>query len=290
MRTVLICSVAFAFLMVGCDKGKLAELQNKNQELTKELAQKDQYIEDVTATMNEIHNQLESAWSMEKKVIRQANSGEVRANLSQAELKQKILSRISDINAILAQNRKRLVDLQHRMKSAKTQYVSLEAMSDNLKKTLEEREQSIADLNAHVQNLETELGEKVRIIATRDTTISQQKQMLDDRVSQLHTVFYVVGKRGDLKDKGIISNEGGFLWGLLGSTTTLGTKYDNEYFQTIDKTQQSQIEIPGTIDEIVPRRDESSYKSVVTDDGHTILTITDPDTFWQESHLAIVVG
>jgi chromosome segregation ATPase len=207
-----------------------------------------------------------------------------------AEVKEHILGRISDINSILAQNRKRLVDLQHRLKESTTKYTGLEVMSDNLKKTLEDREQSIADLTAHVQNLETQLSEKVQIIATKDTTIQQQQQELKHRLDKINTVFYVVGKENDLEQKGIIENQGGFLWGLLGSVTTLGTNFDNEYFQVLDKSQQDQIEIPGTINEIVPQRDTTSYSKVTTDDGHTILKIKDPDSFWRENHLAIVVG
>ena len=290
MRLLTMFALALSLLVLGCDNGKVTELQNQNKDLSNQIAAKDKYIEDVTSTMNEISNQLESAWSMEKKVIKRANNEEVQKNLTMAELKDHMLSRISDINSILAHNRKRLVDLQHQLKDSKTQYVGLETMSDNLKKTLEEREQSIADLTSHVQNLETQLSEKVQIIATKDTTIQQQSQELKHRLDEINTVFYVVGNKSDLKDKGIIENQGGFLWGLLGSTTTLGTKYDNEYFQVIDKSQQDQIEIPGTIDEIVPQRDSTSYSEVETTDGHTILKIKDPDNFWRENHLAIIVG
>ncbi len=290
MRPLTWCAVILSLLVVGCDNGKISELESQNKDLSGQLAAKDKYIEDVTSTMNEISNQLESAWAMEKKVIKRANNEEVQKNLTMAEVKEHILSRISDINSILAQNRKRLVDLQHRLNESTTKYTGLEAMSDNLKKTLEEREQSIADLTAHVQNLETQLSEKVQVIAARDTTIQQQNQELKHRLDQINTVFYVVGKKGDLKDKGIIENQGGFLWGLLGSVTTLGTNFDNEYFQVLDKSQQDQIEIPGTIDAIVPERDTTSYSKVTTNDGHTILKIKDPDNFWRENHLAIIVG
>ncbi len=290
MRLSMTIVMALSLLVLGCNSDRIGELENQNKDLSSQLATKDKYIEDVTSTMNEISNQLENAWAMEKKVIKRANSEEVQKNLTTAELKEHILSRISDINSLLAQNRKRLVDLQHRLKESTTRYTGLEAMSDDLKKTLEEREQSIADLTAHVQSLEAQVSEKVQIIAARDTTIQQQKQELKHRLDQINTAYYVVGKKSDLKDKGIIENQGGFLWGLLGSVTALGTNFDNEYFQVFDKSQQDQIEIPGTIDEIVPRRDTTSYSEVTTNDGHTILKIKDPDNFWRENHLAIIVG
>lgn len=290
MRTVSFWIIAVSLFAVGCDDGKRAELEMKNKDLSSALATKDQYVDEMTSSINEIHNQLEAAWSMEKKLMRQTNSEEGGRTLTQAELKQKILSRISDINATLAQNRKRVVDLQHRLNDANTRYTGIEGMVSGLKKTLEEREQSLADLNAHVQSLAVQVRQNAEIIAVRDSTIQQQKTILKRQTDWMNTVFYVVGKRGELKDKGIITNQGGFLWGLLGSTTVLTTTYDGDYFQMMDKSAQSEIEIPGTVDEIVPSRDESSYTKASTADGHTILTITNPDNFWRESRLVIIAG
>ncbi|HEY6951173.1 MAG TPA: hypothetical protein VI758_02130 [Bacteroidota bacterium] len=290
MRTVGVLVFALSFLLIGCDNGKVAELESKNKDLANEIASKDKYIEDVTTTMSEISNQLDAAWAAEKKVVRQTTAHEGSKVLTQTELRRQILSRISDINAMLASNRKRVVDLQHSLKAATTKYTGIESMVDDLKKTLEEREKSVAELTERVQNLQSEVTEKTLVIAARDETIKDQKKMIDDETTALQTVYYVAGSRSELKDKGIITREGGFLWGLFGSTTLLGDSYDAEYFQPIDKTKESEIEIPGKIDEIVPKRSEGCYTKEELDNGHTVLKITKPENFWRENHLVIITG
>ncbi len=287
MRIISVFVVAL-FVLAGCDNGKQAELENQNKDLKAQLASKDQYIQDVTSTISEIHNQLEGAWSMERKVLRESSRGEMGQTLTPADLKQKILSRISDISHTLAANHKKVTDLERRLKESTTQYSGLSAMVDDLKKTIEEREKSIADLNARVSSLQSEVLAKAAMIAQRDTTISNQSRLLDDQVRTMNTVFYVIGKRSDLKDKGVITREGGFLWGLIGATTVLSSDYDGGYFAALDKTKYSEIEVPGKIDEIVPERAQGSYAAQETGDGHTILKIIKPDNFWRENHLVII--
>ncbi len=129
---------------------------------------------------------------------------------------------------------------------------------------------------------------KDHVIAVQDTTIRDFTRQLNRRTTQLNTVYFVAGKKNDLKGKGIIEDEGGVLWGLLGTTTVLTGHPDGDYFQSLDKTTDSTIEVTGAIDQIIPKRDVKSYAQEETGDGHTILRIIDPESFWRENHLVIV--
>lgn len=285
MRTGLFVTIAFFLLFTGCDQ---SELENKNKELQKQLDSRDQYIEEVTSAINEIHNQLESTWAMENKVIQQSLARQGAKAPSHLQVKQQILSRISDIDSILAANRKKLSNLQNRLKNAAIQYAGLQKMVDNLKATLEEREKTLADLQARVKSLEFEVSEKTRVIATREATIEDQSNQLNELTRQMHTVYYVVGKKDDLKGKGIITDEGGVLWGLLGSTTVLAGNFNADLFQKMDKRKESQIDVPGKIDEIIPKRDAGSFSMEETTGGRTILIIVNSDQFWKVNRLVIV--
>jgi hypothetical protein len=285
MRASYIMIIAFLLLFIGCNQ---SELENKNKELQQQLAAKDQYIEEVTSAINEIHNQLESIWSMENKVIQQSLAREGSKAPSQLQVKQQILSRISDIDSILAANRKKLANLQSRLKSAAIQYAGLQKMVDDLKATLEEREKTLADLQARVKTLETEVGEKTRVIAAREATIEDQSKQLSEKTRQMNTVYYVVGKKDDLKKQGIIVDEGGFLWGLLGSTSVLAGNFNSDVFQKMDKTKEAQIDVQGKIAEIIPQRDAGSYSTEETSGGRMILKITNADQFWKVNRVVIV--
>lgn len=285
MRSGYILIVAALFIVSGCGP---SELENKNKELQKQLEAKDQYIEEVTSAINEIHNQLESTWAMENKVLQQSSVGEGAKPPTHLQVKQQILSRISDIDSILAANRKKLTNLQIRLKNAALQYAGLQKMVEDLKVTLEEREKTLADLQARVKTLESVVGEKTRVIAAREATIDDQSNQLNEKIRQLNTVYCVVGKKDDLKKQGIIADEGGVLWGLLGTTTVLAGNFKADLFQKMDKTKEFQIDVAGRIAEIIPKRDAGSYSIEETSGGRTILKIVNADQFWKVNRLVIV--
>jgi hypothetical protein len=282
MRTTIAFLIAFSFIIAGCGKSReQIEMEKQNAQLKQELASKDVFVEDVTSAINDIHNKLESTWAMEKNVMRQNATVEEGKALSQADLKARIISRISNIATILTENRQKISDLQRKLAEQKTRYTGLSQMVDDLRKSLDDREKTIAQLQTQVLNLEGDISSKVQIIAARDVIIEHQTK-------QINTAYYVVGKKGELKEKKIISREGGILWGLFGTTTVLTNTYNEGEFTPLDKSKDMRIEVAGTIDEIVPDRDPASYTKEEKPNHHTLLTITKPESFWRENHLAII--
>jgi hypothetical protein len=172
--------------------------------------------------------------------------------------------------------------LQSKAKKAFGEIAGLNELIENMKKSLQDREQSIALLETRVKGLESEVQEKSQVIAVKDVTIDQQQR-------KINTAYYVVGTRRELKEKGIITDEGGFLWGLLGSTTILSTSFDPMLFSAIDKTKDEVIHVGGEIDEILPRRSEDSFAIAQPDKNTSDLSIVSPGRFWQDNYLVIVI-
>ncbi len=286
MRKRIYMLIAGAMLLAGC--GNQEELEQRNNELMRELASKDRFIEDVTSTINEIHNSLENAWAMERGVVQQTASGEGSTSLTAAELKDRILSRIGDMRIVLAKNRQRAADLEKRLRTANTQYAGLERMVVDLKRNLDERERSIAVLGERVQNLEDTVVQKTQIISAHEIAISEQENMIAEQRKKLNTVYFTAGKRSDLKERGIIEDEGGIFWGLTGTTTVLTAINQDGKFEPFDKTKETAIPVPGAINEIIPKRDTSSYAIQQMQNGTAVLVIVKPDEFWREKYLAIV--
>jgi hypothetical protein len=151
-----------------------------------------------------------------------------------------------------------------------------------LKQTIAEREQSIAALEGRIMGLESSVAEKSQIITEREATISQQQKALN-------TAYYIVGTRSELKEKGIISKEGGFLWGLLGSTEVLGNDIDKSFFTAIDLTKDEKIEVEGEVDELIPARKQEFFELTMNENKSEI-AIKNPNKFWQEKYLVIVLN
>jgi regulator of replication initiation timing len=284
MRNIVLFFALLALILGGCgDKEKLQQLEKQNNALTEQLASRDSSIRQITTMMNEIHNKLDSALANEKNVERQATAAPANRPLSLADVKQRVLDEVSDIVSSLNDSQKRIAQLKQRMKGAWSENASLQKTVDDLKENLHAREQSLSELQASVAKLEADVMQKAQTIATYDTTIENQTR-------QLNTVYYVIGQRSELKQKGIITDEGGFLWGLLGATTVLTTNYDDQAFRSFDKRSEMTIDVPGKIDEMVPKRDTTSYSKEPQPDGHTLLKIVRSDYFWKANHLAIIIN
>jgi hypothetical protein len=276
----MICLLVVPLIVAGCGNPS-EELQNRNNELTRQLAEKDQFINEVTGTLGEIYGKVETAWAEHKKVVRAAESVEGGVTLTRAQMKERVLDRITGISSALSENRKKVNLLERRLKESGSKYTGLEKLVEELKTTIHERDQSIVELWERIRNLETDVVQKADIIAAHEETIKVQAK-------RMSTVYYVVGTRDTLKNRGIIAEEGGFPWGLFGSTTTLASNLDDQSFSPIDVNNEMSIAIHGPIDEIVPKRDEASYTQEMNEEGVAVLRIVDPQKFWQQRHLVIV--
>lgn len=276
-----------ALLMLGCNNraGELekqnATLQQQNQELANSLAAQDEYIDEVITAINDVSQSIEAARAREKNLLSETKDIEGTATRTKSEVRSELLDRIATVNENLAANRKKISDLQAKLNSSRKQYASLQTMVDNLRKTIGEREQSIAALEMRVRGLEGEVAEKAKMVAARDAVIDEQKKAMA-------TVYYVVGTRDDLEKKGIIKKEGGFLWGLLGSTTTLMSGLDRSHFTPVDRNLMTSFRVDGKIDEILPKRSEGYYSREILEGNTSLLTIADVDHFWQDRYLVIL--
>ncbi len=286
--------IACAIVIAGCQQQnaemekKMSDLQSQNKQLYTEISTRDEFIESVTHAVNNVYENLESVRNREKLLLRETNEIETKKKLSNQEVRANLLHQISTIDSNLKDNQKTLNSLQSKMNNYRTQYAGLKTMIANLNQTIQEREQSIAELETRVKRLETQIGEKTRLLSERDSVIEQQTSMLDEQHNRLNTGFYVIGTRHDLEEKGIIRKEGGFLWGLLGSTTVLSSGFNTHFFNPIDKSNDTTIQIVGKIDEIIPVRDLKFYHETEIDRERTRLTIAEPVHFWQDNYLVII--
>jgi hypothetical protein len=236
----------------------------------------------VMQSVNRVYKDIAEARVREGRLLKQSRDPELGSHGADVDSYRKLLVDIDEIGSVLKENRKRVSTLQLRMKKYNYHIASLDTLVSNLNQEVLQREESILRLQAKVQGLEASLADKTKLLEDRKTTIERQMQ-------EMHTGFYVVGTREELKKKGIIEDEGGFLWGLLGSTTIMAGEVDPAEFTPIDKSKDKTIHVKGKIEEILPRRSESLFTLAREQDKSSDLTIASPDKFWQNNYLIIVV-
>ncbi len=291
MRITIVLAV-LALLVAGCTNHEAenrvqelqqqnANLQNATTQLNRDIAARDEYLDTVSEGINQLYASVEEVKARENALLKETNQLETGKKLTREETRARLIDRIGILRTTLADNHKKMSDLQTRLRASKRQYAGLVKLVDNLKQNLTERDSVIAVLGQRVQGMQQQIDEQGRTITQRDSVINDQHR-------QITTAYYVAGTRDQLEKMGIIKKEGGFLWGLLGSTTTLASGFDDKYFKPIDNTTESTIHLNAKIDEIVPKRGETLYQKTETEGGQSDLTIAQPSSFWKDKYLVII--
>jgi hypothetical protein len=276
--------IILALFAWGCRDKEMEQqvvtLQGQNQELTNNVSSQEAYIDEVVASINKVYEEIEQTRTTEKSLLSEAKGFEGGAKLTKAEVRSQLVDRIASIRGTLHENSEKLAAIQKKLNANRKQYASLQAMVTNLKKTVDEREQSIAALQVRVTSLEGEVAEKSTMVAARDSVIGVKDK-------EIATVYYVIGTKKELEKMGIIHDEGGFL--SIGETTVLASGLDKRLFKPIDMQNDRIFHVEGKIDEILPKRNPEFYKQEKVSTGESLLTVAEPERFWQDKYLVILV-
>lgn len=287
MKSIIAIVALCTVVVIGCNnkseelQQQVTQLQTEKGALEQTITERDKQFEEMMHAVNDVYNSLEETRTKEATLVERTEGAEGAARLTSTDAR-RMLQSISSIGATLQENKKKIANLESRVKTLRGEFASLNKLVENMKQTLLEREQSIAALQANIQGLEATLAEKTQVINEKETEISKQQK-------HMNTAYYVAGTRAELKNKGIITDEGGFLWGLLGSTTVMASGVDRSLFTPIDKTLDQTIHIPGKVDEMIPRRSKDFFALASMNKDNSDLTILTPDKFWQDQYLVIVL-
>ena len=276
--------IILALFAWGCRDKEMEQqvvtLQGQNQELTNNVSSQEAYIDEVVASINKVYEEIEQTRTTEKSLLSEAKGFEGGAKLTKAEVRSQLVDRIASIRGTLHENSEKLAAIQKKLNANRKQYASLQAMVTNLKKTVDEREQSIAALQVRVTSLEGEVAEKSTMVAARDSVIGVKDK-------EIATVYYVIGTKKELEKMGIIHDEGGFL--SIGETTVLASGLDKRLFKPIDMQNDRIFHVEGKIDEILPKRNPEFYRQEKVSTSESLLTVAQPEAFWQDKYLVILV-
>jgi len=264
------------------------------QELTTVAAAKDSLVRDLAETtklLSDINTEI-----VKVSTTRKSTEPVVGGEGMVANDRAMVLKRVQDLTARLKANETRLASSQKRLKqltgesdSLKTTLTELQATIDGLQQTLESQKNTIATLEADLT------GTKQQV-----TTLSEEKAVLNDTVSALstreNTVYYVIGTRKELKDRGIIVEEGGtrfLIFTRTGEVLKPAPNLEPSAFTAIDRRTVTEIKLPNPDKEYQLVTNQAIAYSNITPEAKGrvkgSLQITSPDRFWGQSKFLILV-
>jgi len=268
---------------LSCKQGPSPETQARIDSLSQASSQKDRLVEEIaenTRFVSEISAELAKA-AVPPKKLKVSSESPLRA--SRDTLIQKIryiTARVREIEPKLQDSERRISELTSISDSLRN---ALAATMQNLQGVIDSQKEQIAALTEQVETLTAEN------VALKDT--------IENMSTEANTVYYVVGTKDELEQKGIVKEEGGarFLFVLWKSGKTLvpARSLDPSVFTPVDRRHFSQLPLPATDKEyrIVSRQDVGALETPPSGDGTITgrVKIADSARFWANSKYLIIV-
>ncbi|HQK99006.1 MAG TPA: hypothetical protein PLH61_13380 [Bacteroidia bacterium] len=282
----LLSILALSLLMVGCGPDYKAEVERMMHERDSLMAQydsKDSVINGYMQDISEIQSSIEGLTRQEE-MINRSDAINPENNL---EAKQKILNDVESIRQLIDQNKKKLAELQAKIRKSNVKIGEMEKVIASLNSQLAQRDSSINTLNEKVLSLNGTITTMQSEIDTIKSDNSRKAAEISDKTTKLNTAFYTIGTYKELRDKKVLSKQGGFLG--LGKQKTVVSDFNQEAFTQVDVTNTKSIEINKKDAKLISTHPSGTYKINRTNDKVTSIEITDADKFWKASKYLVVV-
>ncbi len=267
----------------GCKQGPSPEVQARMDSLSQASTDRDRLMQEVaenTRLVSEISRELAKV-NVPAKQLKITAESPLRA--SRDTLIQKIryvTTRVRDIEPRLKDSEQRIRQLTTLSDSLRDQ---LAATVQNLQGVIDNQKETIEALTTQVDQLSTQVA------ALKDT--------IETMATEANTVYYVIGTKDELEQKGIVREVGGarFLFVLWKSGKSLvpARNLDPSAFTQADRRHLSELPLPQGDREyrIVSRQDVTALDTPLSDDGTITgrVRIADSAKFWATSKYLIIV-
>ncbi len=280
MKKLLVLVVG-VIILAACKNDKAASgLQDmaRNDSLQRIIAERDNEINGMMATLNEINEGFREINEAEKR-ISIAKSGE---GVSKA---QQIRENMKFVSQTMNKNRELIEKLRNQLRDSKFSGDQLKKTVEALTKQLDEKEQQLQQLRAELDAKDihiSELDEKINNLNTDVTNLktesSQKTQTITNQDKQINTAWFVYGTKKELKEQNI-----------LVKGKVLQSNFNKNYFTKIDIRVNKEIKFYSSSAKLMTPHPSSSYTLTLDSNDQYILRITNPQIFWSTSKYLVVL-
>jgi DNA repair exonuclease SbcCD ATPase subunit len=276
VAAVITASSLFTISCGGSEKeaNPLADsLSNVNGELSGQLSEKEIALQEFVNSFNEIQENLKAIKEKEKIVTASSQSGDVKSK------EESIKEDIQAIYDLLAKNKNRIGSLSKKLKDSKSKISGLEQMIETLQAQVDAKDGEISDLKAQLESKNIELSNIVMNLEVVEAESSAKTE-------KINTAFYAFGTSKELKEKNVITKEGGFIG--MGKSTKLKDDFNKEYFTKVDVSKVNSINIGAKKAKIITSHPTSSYK-LIGEKTIEKIEILNAEDFWSNSKYLVII-
>lgn len=281
---------ALALGAVAC--GPSEETREQLAQLQVVSAEKDSLLSIVTENtrlMSDIARELAKVTPGSERMAVAGESPYRLSHDSLLALVEHVTTRVQESEERLARSQRRISNLANVSDSLKAQIETYQTVVEDLHATIENQKETVVSLNAQLEQLRLENVQLAEAKAAVEDTL----RTVED---EANTAYYIVGTKDELKEKGIVVEEGGSRFPLifvkLGETLVPANQLDPTHFQPIDVRDTREIPLPDstTTYRILSTQNLAAVENLV--DGEKVrgsVRIANPRAFWSPSRFLIVV-
>lgn len=276
-----LCVATIAFVAVACNgdwKGNLGSSDQERDSLRNIIEQKDNEINDLMGSFNEIQQGFDLINEAEGRVNMMQSTAEGNSS------RENIRENMEFIQQTLEENRRKIEELTQKLNTSSINSSKLKETINGLTRQLQEKDAELTKLRAQLAEKDMmieELGTTVNSLKDENAQVRQQKeeteQIAKNQDSQLNTAWYVFGTSKELKEQGILS-KGEVLQG----------NYNKSYFTKIDIRKVNVIALESKSARLLTTHPAGSYTLLKDNKGEYTLRITDAAKFWSVSKYLVV--
>ncbi len=280
---LLLIAAAIAYILYSREHKKLvAMMEEQKVSLTDKITARDSVISEWIMTFDDIEKNISLIKEKQKIISLNSSNGEISA-----DKRQKVLEDIKYINTLLEQNKKKIASLTAQLKKSGGTIKALQDKITGLEAAMKQNEAEISELKTALIDKEFEVEQLNTQMSVLNDTLAKKDEVISTQTNELNKAFYAIGTFKELKEKGLITKEGGFIG--LGKTKSLTGNIPENVFTRIDITQAKFILVDAKSAKLISDHPAGSFE-YVRDENKRIKTIEikDPAEFWKVSRYAVV--
>jgi len=286
MMFVFIAGLTGIYLLISSKQDRIAELGAQNTSINQELEQRDSVLNELVGAFYEIENNLDSI-KMKRNQLSLMNT---EGNANQ---KDRIINDINLLSTLLDQSHSKVAQLEKKLESSGIEMRSFRNKIATLTQNIEEQNAEIIVLRQDLQEVfiaKNELDQKIVIMETvislSEDTIMKKNQIILQKEKELNTAHIAFGTNKELKEKGLLIKDSGFLG--IGKAVTNTDASANELYAELDIRNTKSIPLNSKKAKIISDHPANSYRFVEEDGLITSLEIDNPAEFWRISKYALI--
>ncbi len=270
-------------MMAACNQGPTEEQKREaavKDSLMSVITDRETSVNDFIAAFNEVERNLDSV-SIRQNVILMHSDGDIKLNQ-----KVRINREIKAINDLMDQNRKKLAELNKKLKRSNNKNAQLQKTIETLTFQLAQKDNELAALNKRLSEMDEQIAQLKTSVDTLSTQGIAKSNLIAERTTALHTAYYRVDDSKELRKAKLIERKGGVLG--IGRTSQLNRDLDKSKFTQIDYTQTTTIPVNSKDFKMITPHPSDSYTLDKQDKLVRCILITNPEKFWSESKYLVV--